>query len=76
MTFEEKVAFLRALPQIKVVPISEVKAVAFAAREVEEPEVSMHILGTLGTISLALSLDDIEKIVRIYPDLKAKLTPK
>lgn len=33
MTFEEKVKLLRNLPQFKVVPISEVKAVAFAAKE-------------------------------------------
>ncbi len=59
MTFEEKVRFLRALPEFKVVPISEVKAIAFAAKEREG--------------HLYLTPDDVEKIVREYPDLKSKL---
>ena len=59
MTFEEKVKFLRNLPQFKVVPISEVKAIAFAAREKHG--------------KLYLSPDDIEKILLEYPDLKSKL---
>ncbi|OGH18259.1 MAG: hypothetical protein A2868_03125 [Candidatus Levybacteria bacterium RIFCSPHIGHO2_01_FULL_40_15b] len=59
MTFEEKVKFLRSLPQFKVVSISEVKAVAFAARERHG--------------KLYLEFEDIEKILLEYPDLEAKL---
>ena len=59
MTFGEKVKFLRSLPQFKVVPISEVRAIAFAAKEKKG--------------RLVLDPEDVEKIVREYPDLKAKL---
>lgn len=61
MTFEEKVKFLRVLPQFKIVPISEVKAVAYVAKE----EKGRLVLGP----------EDVEKILREYPDLKAKLAP-
>ena len=59
MTFEEKVRLLRSLPQFKVVPISEVKAIAFVAKE--------------SGGKLYLDPEDIEKIVREYPDLASKL---
>ena len=59
MTFEEKVKFLRTLPQFKVIPISEVRAIAFAAKEKGD--------------TLTLTSEDIEKIVREYPDLISKL---
>ncbi len=61
MTFEKKVEYLRNLPQFKVVPISEIRAIAFAARERKG--------------RLFLTLEDIEKIVREYPDLEEKLEP-
>ena len=61
MTFEDKVKLLRKLPQFKVVPISEIRAIAFAARERKG--------------RLFLTLEDIEKIVREYPDLEEKLEP-
>lgn len=61
MTFKDKVKLLRSLPQFKVVPISEVKAIAFAAKESKD--------------RLLLESEDIEKIVREYPDLKKKLEP-
>lgn len=60
MTFEEKVKFLRALPHFKVVPISEVKAIAFAAKEEKG--------------KLFLTSDDAQKIIRAYPDLTSKLS--
>ena len=61
MTFEEKVKILHKAPQFKVVPISEVRAIAFAGREENG--------------KLVLTEDDIEKIVREYPDLEEKLEP-
>lgn len=73
MQFEEKIKFLRALPQFKVVPISEVKAIAFAAQEASTAEPDMHVLGSSNGTLLALTGEDIEKIVRVYPDLKQKL---
>lgn len=60
MTFEEKVKILRSLPQFKVVPIFEVRAIAFAAKE----EKGRLVLGPEG----------VEKIVLEYPDLALKLT--
>ena len=71
MTFDEKVKFLRALPKFKVVPISEVKAIAFVAKEKEEQ--GSILLGRAGSTSLFLNRIDVEKIVREYPDLQAKL---
>lgn len=68
MTFDKKVKFLRTLPQFKVAPISEVRAVAFAIRELSEPTPEHYIIGLLGTTSLVLTRADIEKIVRTYPD--------
>jgi len=59
VTFEEKVKFLRNLPQFKVAPISEVKAIAFVAREEHG--------------KLYLESEDIEKIVGEYPNLASKL---
>lgn len=59
MKFQEKVKLLRILPQFKVVPISEVRAIAFAAKEEKG--------------RLVLSPEDVEKILREYPDLASKL---
>lgn len=67
MNFDEKVKFLRTLPQFKVIPISEVRAVAFAAQN--EGDV---LLGKMGSIDLYLKRSDIDKIIREYPDLKSK----
>ncbi|OGH17182.1 MAG: hypothetical protein A3C30_03185 [Candidatus Levybacteria bacterium RIFCSPHIGHO2_02_FULL_40_18] len=61
MTFEEKIKYLRNLPQFKVVPISEVRAIAFVANEKKG--------------KLFLDPEDVEKIVREYPDLASKLGP-
>ncbi len=72
MTFEEKVKLLRTLPQFKVVRISELRAIAFAIKEVAEPRPNSHIIGESGTNSLILDQDDIQKIVRVYPDLEPK----
>ncbi len=70
MTFEEKVKFLRTLPQFKVAPISEVRAIAFAAKETAETSNLFLIKGS----NLTLRQDDILKIIRVYPDLEPKLT--
>lgn len=59
MNLEDKVKYLRNMAQFKVVPISEVKAIAFAAHEKDG--------------KLYLESEDIEKIVREYPDLASKL---
>jgi hypothetical protein len=71
MTFEEKVKFLRTLPQFKVVSISEVRAIAFAAKETGEQ--GSVLFGQTGSTTLFLSPADIAKIVRAYPDLEKKL---
>ena len=71
MIFEEKVKFLRTLPQFKVIPISEVRAIAFAAKEVDARGTGAYFIK--GS-NLTLKHDDIQKITRVYPDLKAKLT--
>ena len=59
MTFEEKVKLLRSLPQFKVAPISELRAIAFAANEKGG--------------KLYLNSKDIKKILREYPDLESKI---
>lgn len=59
MTFEERVKFLRSLPQFKVVSISEVKTIAFVAKEEKG--------------KLVLGQGDIQKIIREYPNLEPKL---
>ena len=65
MNFDEKVKLLRTLPQFKVSPISDIRAIAFVAREKED---EINIKGS----NLYLSYEDIEKIVREYPDLADK----
>ena len=74
MTFDEKVKFLRALPDLKVAPISEVRAIAFAAREIDKLNVDSAALGQTKNGVLTLSEQDIKKILREYPDLEIKLT--
>lgn len=69
MLFEEKVKFLRTLPQFKVIPISEVRAVAFAAKEINEKTSEEYLIPNS---NLYLTRDDIQKIVRTYPDLATK----
>lgn len=73
MTFDEKVKFLRTLPQFKVIPLSEVRAVAFAVKEKGEP--GSTVLKNSST-TLFLDPEDASKIVREYPDLASNLTPK
>lgn len=74
MIFEEKVRFLRTLPQFKVVPISEVKAIAFAAKETEKVPDDEFVLAQISpTTLITLAFDDIQKIIRVYPDLESKL---
>lgn len=73
MTFDEKIKILRNLPQFKVIPISELRAIAFAAKEINKPKSDLHILYKSLTFLLALTPEDIEKITREYPDLEAKL---
>ena len=74
MTFDEKVKFLRSLPEFKVAPISEVRAIAFAAREVAKLKVYGAALGQTKNGVLTLNEQDIKKILREYPDLEIKLT--
>lgn len=76
MIFEEKVRFLRSLPKFKVVPISELRAIAFAAKEKVKAEKGDFVLGRTETLTLVLSEEDIERIIRVYPDLEAKLSPE
>lgn len=73
MQFQDKVKFLRTLPQFKVIPLSDVRAVAYATKEVSEPDPDSHILGKNGNIFLTITSYDIEKIIREYPDLASKL---
>ena len=72
MTFEEKVKFIRAQPKFKVIPISEVKAIAFAAREIPSASPDQYIIGLSATKCLILYQEDVEKILRAYPDLEPK----
>ena len=67
MEFSEKVKFLRSLPQFKVIPISEVRAIGFAAQNTGD-----ILLGKIGSDELYLNRSDIEKVIREYPDLKSK----
>ena len=71
MTFQEKVKFLRTIPKFKVTPIPEIKAIAFAAKEVSEQRFVK--LGEHGSTALFLNEEDINKILRVYPDLKSRL---
>jgi len=72
MNFEEKVKFIRRQPQFKVIPISEVKAIAFVAQETTITTSNHYIIGLADSNSLVLGQDDVRKIVRAYPDLQAK----
>ena len=72
MTFEEKVKFLRTLPQFKVIPISEVRAIAFVAKGRGQNEDDV-LLGRTGSSALFMSRVDVGKITRVYPDLKFNL---
>ncbi|HVZ11453.1 MAG TPA: hypothetical protein VG965_00300 [Patescibacteria group bacterium] len=75
MTFDEKVEFIRSLPQFRVIPINEVRAIAFAVKEVTEPADNTHVLKKIDSGAfLTLTQDDINKITREYPELAAKLT--
>ncbi len=73
MTFEDKVKFLKSHSSFKVVQLSEIRGVAFSVKETEKPSESQYVLGKLGSVSLVLNTNDIEKIVRAYPDLASKL---
>ena len=76
MTFDEKVEFLRILPQFKVIQLTELKAVAFATVEKSQSDKNDVVIGKLSdSILLVLTMDDVQKIVREYPDLEAKLIP-
>ena len=73
MTFDEKVKLLRTLPQFKVIPISEVRAIAFAAQEKSEPAENDFVLAqTAQTTLITLTPKDIQKLLREYPDLQHK----
>lgn len=69
MNFEDRVKFIRSLPQFRVAPISEIRAVAFAAKE--EGDV---LIGRISSNSLYLDSEDIEKILHEYPHLEAVLS--
>ena len=73
MTFEDKVRLLRSAPIFKVTPISEVKAVAFAAKEADTLSPGFHIVGKTPSKLLVLTDEDIVRILRVYPDLEPKL---
>ncbi len=76
MTFEEKIKFLRSQPAFKVSQENELRAIAFVSKKTSKPEPNDYIIGMSGTASLILTREDIEKIVRVYPDLEPKLRPK
>lgn len=69
MDFEEKVKTLRKLPEFKVHPISEIRALAFVARESTEPKESDNILVKTNSGFLLLEKNDALKITITYPDL-------
>ena len=60
MTFDEKIKALKNIPIFRVLPISEIKAIAFSTKEERG--------------RLVLTPEDIRKIVREYPDLASKLS--
>jgi hypothetical protein len=76
MTFEEKVKLLRSQPQFMVAPISEVRAIAFAAREKKQHKRGDIVLASTTNGFLSLTQDDTEKILNVYPDLRSKLASK
>ncbi|KKQ96577.1 MAG: hypothetical protein A3C27_02560 [Candidatus Levybacteria bacterium RIFCSPHIGHO2_02_FULL_39_36] len=73
MDFEEKVNFLRSLPKFRVVPISEIKAIAYAAKEKDKVELGDFLIGRTNSLSLTLNIEDIKRIVKVYPSLEPKL---
>ncbi|HVZ66660.1 MAG TPA: hypothetical protein VG917_00165 [Patescibacteria group bacterium] len=73
MTFDEKVSLLRSLPKFKVAPISDVRAIAFVLKEKTQDDGKDFIIAKHGSSFLYLTTDDIDKIVREYPDLEEKL---
>lgn len=74
MIFDDKVKLLRTLPQFKVAPISEIRAVAFAIKEKSELETGDILISKINPSTLlTLNQTDIEKIIRVYPNLKEKL---
>ena len=73
MDFEEKVNFLRSLPKFRVVPISEIKAIAYAAKEKDKVELGDFLIGRTNSLSFTLNIEDIKRIVKVYPSLEPKL---
>lgn len=73
MDFEEKVKFLRSLPKFRVVPISEIKAIAYAAKEKDQLGKGDFLVGQTKSSKLTLKTEDIKRILIVYPDLKRKL---
>lgn len=72
MTFEEKVKYLKKTPRFMVEPEVEIKAVAYSARLVERQEKDDFVLGQTENGILVIKPEDIEKILREYPDLESK----
>lgn len=68
ISFDDKVKFLRTTPLFKVVPLAEVRAIAFVAKD--EGEI---FLGEQNGIKLFVNHDDAAKLLREYPDLEARL---
>jgi len=73
MTFDEKVKFLRSLPKFRVIPISDVRAIAFVATEKAEKSTDDIVIAHTPTTLITLTPDDLSKILREYPDLEACL---
>ena len=76
MNFDDKIKFICSLAKFKVTPISEVRAIAFVAKEKLKPEKKDFVLEKTKHGYLTLSIQDIQKILREYPELKPKLIYK
>ena len=73
MNFDDKIKFICSLAKFKVAPISEVRAIAFAAKEKQKVEKGDFVLNQTKNGFLTLDKQDIQKIIQEYPDLKYKL---
>ena len=73
MDFNEKVNLLRKHSKFMVSPLTEIRALAYASRQVENPSDNQIILAQNEKGALTLTHDDVAKILREYPDLKPVL---
>ncbi len=68
MNFDEKVEILRSFPAFKVLPIADIRALAFAIKEKQVPEKTVLIYEGTSAESVYLIYSGVFKIYRLSPN--------